>query len=159
MLTEFMTTNATEAVDYRAYQGGFFKVLISPEQTGGHAAVIDMTLPRGAEPPRHLHTREDEAFYLLEGAMTFQIGTETIQAQAGQMVVAPRQIPHQFQIMTPSARFLTLITPGPFLEYFLEFSFPAEGPVQLSPPQGLPPTEQIAYMTAQLNQRYGVLFL
>jgi quercetin dioxygenase-like cupin family protein len=96
---------------YMNYQGGYFKVLISPEQTNGSLALLDMTLPKGVEPPMHLHTREDESFYVLEGAITFQIGEETIQASPGKAVFAPRQVPHGFTIQTESARFLTLITP------------------------------------------------
>ncbi|KAA3437745.1 cupin domain-containing protein [Rufibacter hautae] len=144
---------------YRSYQGGFFKVLLSPEQTGESMALVDMTLPRGAEPPVHVHSREDETFYLLSGEMTFKIGDQTIKAVAGDAVFAPRQIPHLFSIESESARFLSLITPGQFLNYFLEFSFPAAEELTVVPPQGPPPAEVIMHMTSQLIGKYGVLFV
>ncbi len=144
---------------YRNYQGGFFKVLISPEETQGNFAVVDMTLPQGVEPPVHLHSREDETFYLLEGEITFQVGEKVVRAKPGESVFAPRQVPHQFKILTPSARFLTMISPGSFLEYFMQFSFPATEKVQVVSPQGPPPAEHIAYMVSELNQKYGVLFI
>jgi quercetin dioxygenase-like cupin family protein len=144
---------------YINYQGGFFKVLISPEQTNGSMALIDMTLPKGVEPPTHVHTREDETFYLLEGEMTFQVGEDVKEALPGQAVFAPRQIPHHFMIKSESVRFLTLITPGQFLDYFVEFGSPAGEEVKIVPPQGPPPAEFLAYMTGKLTNKYGVLFM
>jgi quercetin dioxygenase-like cupin family protein len=139
--------------------GGFFQVVISPNDTQGTLALLDMTLPAGVEPPVHLHTREDETFYLVEGEITFQIGEQVTAAVPGQTVFAPRNVPHQFRITTPSARFLTLITPGQFLNYFLQFSFPVAEEVKVIPPQGPPPAEAVAFMTAQLEEKYGVLFI
>lgn len=152
-----MDVNAAEA--YRSYQGGFFKVLITPGQTGGSMALVDMTLPKGVEPPVHMHSREDETFYVLEGAMTFHIGETVVKAAVGEAVFAPRLVPHHFEITSESARFLTLITPGQFLDYFLEFSFPAVEEVKVVPPQGPPPAEFIEYMTSSLTGKYGVLFI
>jgi quercetin dioxygenase-like cupin family protein len=146
------------AADYRQYMGGFFQVLLSPEQTGGAVAIMDMTAPRGAEPPPHLHTREDEMFYLLEGEVDFHIGDNVIKAKAGASVFAPRQVPHRFSIQTPTARFLVVITPGQFLSYFLDFSLPTNEPA-IAPPLGPPPAEFIERMVTQLAQQHGVLFL
>ncbi len=134
-------------------------MLISPEETQGSFALVDMTLPRGVEPPVHIHTREDETFYVLDGEMTFHVGEKAIKAGVGESVFSPRQVQHHFEINTPTARFLTFITPGQFLEYFLQFSFPAAEQVQVTPPQGPPPAEHIAFMTSQLEEKYGVLFL
>lgn len=153
------TTKITGTEAFRSYQGGFFKVLISPEQTRGSMALVDMTLPKGVEPPVHMHSREDETFYLLEGAMTFQIGETVVKAMVGDAVFAPRQVPHHFVIESDSVRFLTLITPGQFLEYFLEFSFPAVEELKIIPPQGPPPAEFLEHMTSKLTGKYGVLFI
>lgn len=152
-------TQVSAAEAFRSYQGGFFRVLLSPEQTGGSMALVDMTLPRGVEPPVHVHSREDETFYLLEGAMTFHVGETVVNAAVGDAVFAPRQVPHHFVIKSESARFLTLITPGQFLDYFLEFSFPAAEEVRVVPPQGPPPAEFIEQMTSKLTGKYGVLFI
>lgn len=143
----------------RCYQGGFFKVLISPEQTGGSMALIDMSLPKGVDPPMHIHSHEDETFHLLEGAITFFVGENVISATSGDAVFAPRQVPHRFVIESESSRFLTLITPGHFIEYFLEFSFPAVEAVKLMPLQGPPPAELIERITFALTAKYGVLLI
>ncbi|WP_400190519.1 cupin domain-containing protein [Hymenobacter sp. B81] len=142
----------------RAYQGGYLQMLISPEQTGGSFALLDITLPRGSEPPRHRHTREDETFYVLDGRVQFAVGDEVVTGEAGQAVFAPRNVAHHFTILTPQARMLTLITPGEFANYFLEFSSPiAEAPTQLQAPQGPPPAEVLAALLAR-TAGYGVEF-
>ena len=153
------TTAAVDLKDYRNYQGGFFKTLISPEQTNGTMALVDMTLPKGVEPPPHTHTKEDESFYLLEGFITFYIGDKVIEAKQGEAVFAPRMVPHHFTINSASARFLTAITPGKFLEYFMEFSFPAAEELSVIAPQGPPSEAAIKHMTKQLSEKYGVLFI
>ncbi|TDH21321.1 cupin domain-containing protein [Segetibacter sp. 3557_3] len=158
-MNNFQTTTATNISDYRNYQGGYFKTLISPEQTNGTMALVDMTLPKGVEPPPHCHTNEDETFYVLEGAMTFRVGEKTVEARAGDSVFAPRMVPHEFIINSTTARFLTVITPGKFLEYFMEFSFPAAEELSIVPPQGPPPPAIITHMTKQLSEKYGVLFI
>lgn len=149
---------AESAIDFRAYQGGFFKTLISPTETEGDMALIEMTLPQGVEPPTHKHTKEDETFYLLDGEMTFQIGDKVIHAQQGEAVFAPRMVPHRFVINTKSARFLTLITPGYLHNYFLEFSQPQDGELKVIHPEGPPPADLIAKMTGQLTEKYKIFF-
>ncbi len=151
--------NATStAAEYRQYMGGFFQLLLAPHQTGGTMALLDFTVPRGAEPPPHVHTQEDEMFYMLEGEVHFHIGDNLIKAVPGAAVFAPRGVPHHFSIQTPTARFLTLITPGQFTGYFMDNSFPVAVP-QVVPPQGPPPAELIQHMVSQLGQKYGVFFL
>jgi quercetin dioxygenase-like cupin family protein len=147
---------STAGGGYRQYHGGFFKILLSAGQTGGAMALMDTTLPRGAEPPPHLHTREDEMFYLLEGNVQFRIGDTVIDGVPGEAVFAPRQVPHQIIITTPTARFLTLLTPGDFVAYFMETSSPTDAP-RIIPPQGPPPAEVIERMTVRLREKYGVL--
>lgn len=147
-----------QAGDLRAFQGGHFRLLVAPAQTDNALALVEFTLPQGAEPPRHIHTREDEVFYVLEGEVTFTIGDEVLHAKAGDAAFGPRQVPHQFQITTPQARMLTLITPGSFLDYFLTFSTPLAAVRPVTPPQGPPPAEAILAMTRLLREQYGVLF-
>jgi quercetin dioxygenase-like cupin family protein len=149
-------TNVAIVADYREYHGGYFKTLVSPEQSGGALAMMEMTLPQGAEPPLHSHDYEDEAFYILEGVMQFVIGEEVIDLCPGEGIFAPRKTPHLFKILSPEARFITVITPGKFWEYFMEFSTPAAGELQVKPPQGPPPPEMIALLTSRMSIVYGI---
>jgi mannose-6-phosphate isomerase-like protein (cupin superfamily) len=75
--------------------------------------------PQGASPrlvaPLHVHREDDEAWYVLEGALAFRIGEDELEARAGEAVFAPRGVPHTF--WNPSAepaRYLLVMTPNTF---------------------------------------------
>ena len=59
------------------------------ETTGGRVAVIEHLAPRGAGSPLHVHRREDEWFYVLEGELTFWVGGQVIVAPAGVVRLRP----------------------------------------------------------------------
>jgi mannose-6-phosphate isomerase-like protein (cupin superfamily) len=65
--------------------------------------------------PLHVHHRDDEAWYVLEGTLRFQLGDEELEAPAGSAVLGPRGVPHTF--WNPSeepARYLLVMTPNTF---------------------------------------------
>ncbi|MGK7887795.1 MAG: cupin domain-containing protein [Leptolyngbyaceae cyanobacterium] len=90
-------------------------------QTNGKYAVVITTTPPGGGPPLHVHQREDELFYILEGTYEFQFGDETVTANQGDMVHLPRQIPHRFRNMgeQPGVTMNTM-TPGGFEQFFVD---------------------------------------
>lgn len=100
------------------YLGCLFTVLADSKETGGHYALIESLSPKGAEPPRHIHRREDETFYVLEGEITFYVGEETYKATPGGFVYAPRGVPHSYTFETDVIRMLVLVAPGGFEEFF-----------------------------------------
>jgi len=80
----------SKADDYRYYNGGYFRTLLSPEQTNNAMALIEFTLPKGAEPPLHIHQDEDESFYILEGELKVRIGDAVTTLKPGEAIFAPR---------------------------------------------------------------------
>jgi quercetin dioxygenase-like cupin family protein len=72
----------------------------------------------GDEPPLHVHSTEDEWFHLLDGEVTFHVGSEAYEGMAGSFVSLPRGIPHTFAVRTASAHFLVVNTPGGFERMF-----------------------------------------
>ena len=78
------------------YMGNLFDVLAGAEETGGRFALIELLSRKGTEPPRHVHAREDEAFYVLEGAVTYYVGDGVYEAGPGTFVSMPRGVPHSF---------------------------------------------------------------
>ena len=66
----------------------------------------------GREAPLHVHHREDEAFWILEGDVTFEVGDETIEASAGDYAFGPRDIPHRYTVGADGCRMLFILTPG-----------------------------------------------
>jgi quercetin dioxygenase-like cupin family protein len=72
------------------------KVLLRSEESGGHVAVCENVAPaRWPGPPLHHHDF-DEAFYVLEGELIFQVGDALITKRAGEFAFAPRNVVHTF---------------------------------------------------------------
>ena len=136
------------------YLGCLFTVLADSQETGGQYGLIESLSPKGTEPPRHVHSREDETFYLLEGEITFYIGDETYKATPGMFVSAPRGVPHSYTFDTGVIRMLVLVAPGGFEEFFRppQSSEPAQA-MEPPPPSEAPP--DIPAMVAALDQ-HGV---
>jgi quercetin dioxygenase-like cupin family protein len=126
------------------YLGCLFTVLADSEETGGQFGLIESLSPKGTEPPRHIHSREDETFYVLEGEITFYIGDQTYKAAPGMVVSAPRGVPHSYTFETGVIRMLVLVAPGGFEEFFrpAQFSKPAQAP-EIPPPEGPPDVQAI----------------
>jgi quercetin dioxygenase-like cupin family protein len=120
------------------------------ESTGGAFGLVESLIAPGAAPPLHVHYAEDEAFYVLEGELTFQCGDRTARATAGSFVFLPRGVPHGFVVESDTpARMLTLLVPGGGERIFVEAGRPAEGP-------GLPPATPPDNPTLKrLAQKYG----
>ncbi len=78
------------------YKGNLFDVLAGAEETGGRFALIELLSREGTEPPRHVHAGEDEAFYVLEGAVTYYVGDGVYEAGPGTFVSMPRGVPYSF---------------------------------------------------------------
>ncbi len=94
-------------------------VLLRSEQSGGHVSVIESAMPAGAAGP-YLHTHDfDEAFYVLEGELTFRVEDELLTATAGDVAFAPRNVPHTFTNSGDGpARYLIVCTPAGFERHF-----------------------------------------
>lgn len=99
-------------------------IKLSGEQTGGTFALIEELMPAGRGSPYHLHHREEETFYVLEGELTFYSGSEKIKGTAGSTIFLPRKIPHGFRADTPS-KILILTSPAGFDQFVAEGGEPA----------------------------------
>jgi quercetin dioxygenase-like cupin family protein len=130
-----------------------FKAL--SDETGGRLAAWEELLPQSSSPPLHVHRDDDEAWYVLDGALTFQVADATWSAEAGSFVWAPRGLPHTFRVDSPSARLLALAVPGGFDRFVRATGRPA-GAATLPPPQEGPP-DMAALVAAA--QEHGVEIL
>ncbi len=125
------------------------------ETTGGRVAVLEQLAPRGAGSPLHVHHREDEWFYVIEGELTFWVGGEVIDAPAGSFVYGPRDAPHTFVVASEQARFLLVTEPAGFDAFFRAASEPAAR-LEIPPAPTEPP--DIAGLTA-LAASHGIEIL
>ena len=122
------------------YMGGLFTILAASEDANGRFGLMEIVGRKGAEPPRHVHHRDDEGFYVLEGEITYYVGEETYEAGPGTFVFLPRGVPHSFTFETDVIRKLAISAPGGLEEHFRDprFSEPAQE-LTLPPPPAGPP--------------------
>jgi len=93
-------------------------VKASGDSTGGNLSLIESHTRGGA--PWHIHTREDEYFYVIEGTIVVHVGEETYQAPPGSFVFLPRGIPHAWDVSGDGVATLLMITVPAMLEEFLK---------------------------------------
>jgi quercetin dioxygenase-like cupin family protein len=138
------------------YSGQLMTFLATSEDTQGKFSLIEAVARRGNDPPPHIHHREEETFYVLEGEMTFSVGGQTIKATPGTMICLPRNVAHSFVIDSEQVRMLILLTPAGFEGWFKEFGVPA-------PAMTLPLHVEVPYNDLQrmleAGPRYGIEFV
>jgi hypothetical protein len=122
-------------------------VRASAESTGGAFSLFE-EIPPLADTPLHIHARDDELFYVLEGRHVFRVGEEEFPAGPGGMVFAPRGIPHSQQRVVPGeGRILAMTVPGGLDGFFRELAAAHEAGT-LGPD---------AYASA--SEKYGITWL
>ena len=110
-------------------------LLASSEQTGGSYTLLEQICPRDSGPSPHYHD-QDEAFYILDGEITYLANGETIKGVAGSFVWVPRGTVHSFRVDSETARILNSYTPGGFERVIIALGEPA--PQRILPPKGRP---------------------
>lgn len=132
----------------------FLGTLMTVKATGAMTdqafGLIEQILPAGFAPPPHIHHREDEAFYILEGHLTFTCGARVIDAPAGTFVFLPKDIVHGFRVAgDQQARLLQFNMPAGLEQMFVDAGEPA--PALTLPPPGPPQVDKLL----ALMERYG----
>src|SRR6478752_10560142 len=99
--------------------GSLYEKLVSAGQTGGELGVSIVTQPPGLASPLHVHTREAEAWFVLDGTLTYLAGTEVHRLASGDFIYLPRDVPHAFRTTgSKPVRFLALCLPGRLLDLY-----------------------------------------
>jgi quercetin dioxygenase-like cupin family protein len=119
-------------------------ILATASDTGGQMTIVEVTEPPGNEAPLHVHRREDEAFYILQGSATIQVGDESFEVRPGDYAFGPRDIPHRYSIGPDGCRMLFICTPGGFEKLVREMSVPAESRTLPPPSYEEPDWEHVA---------------
>ena len=119
----------------RWWFGALAVIKATAADTGGQISIVEVTEHPGAEAPLHVHHRDDEVFWILDGEVTFEVGDQVIEASAGDYVFGPREIPHRFTVGERGCRMLFIMVPGGFEDLVRATSEPA-------PSRALPPTPE-----------------
>ena len=136
-----------------AVVGDVYRFLATGEDTDGRYALFEAVVGPGGGPPPHVHSREEEGFYVLEGEITFTISGERVVAKAGTFANMPVGTPHSFKNESNKpARMLISVAPAGLEQMFFEVGVPL--------PEGsttaLPTTEEEIDKLLSVAPRYGI---
>ena len=136
----------------------FFNSLATLKAGGAHTSgaftLMELTIPPNFGPPPHIHHREDEGFYLLDGELTVTCGDNTWRAGPGSFLMLPQGVPHSFLTWEAGpVRMLQITSPAQFEQYAEEMGERAAQAV-LPEPGAIDP-EQVM----RIGAKYGIEFL
>jgi quercetin dioxygenase-like cupin family protein len=136
-----------------AVVGDVYRFLATAEDTNGKYALWEALVPPGGGPPPHVHSREEEGFYIFEGEITFTIGDQRLIASAGMFANMPVGTPHSFKNESGRpARMLISVAPAGLEQMFFEVGVPLlEGSTT-----ALPPTKEEIDRLLAAAPRYGI---
>ena len=134
---------------------GIGSVCLTGADTGGAYCLLEVALAPGMSVPRHTHTREDEAYYVLSGELEVIVADEVFVLRAGDTLIAPRDIPHQLRNSgNAENHYLLVFSPSGFEGFLEATAIPA-------PDDAAAPTEPPAVPVRNVHELaadYGILF-
>ena len=122
--------------------------------TGGTYSIWENRILPGQGPPLHVHTQEEETWYVLEGELTWTVGDNEFHAKQGSFINLPRFVPHAFlNKSNKPARMMQTYAPAGSENWFLDIGTPATDPN--TPPV---PTKEEIERALKLGNQYGMVF-
>src|SRR4051812_46213846 len=109
----------------RWHLGGLLTIRVAAGDSNGAIGVVEERAVRGYATPPHVHGREDETLFVIDGEMEYVVDGAPGVAVGGDAVFLPRGLAHHFRVVSADAHFLVIITPGGFEEFFQQVSPPA----------------------------------
>ena len=136
-----------------AVVGDVYRFLATGEDTNDKYALWEAIVPPGGGPPPHVHSREEEGFYILEGEITFQIGDDRVVANAGTFANMPVGMLHSFKNESDQpARMLISVAPAGLEKMFFEVGVP----LATAATTAVPPTKAEIEKLIAIAPQYGI---
>ena len=136
-----------------AVVGDVYCFMATGDCTNGKYAMWEAIVPPGSGPPPHVHSREEEGFYILEGEITFQVGEKRIVATAGTFANMPVGTPHSFKNESSrAAKMLISVAPAGLEQMFFEVGIPLDEGTTTA----LPATKAEIEKLLAVAPKYGV---
>lgn len=108
---------------------GHGTVKLGTPGSSGTLTVLELVMESGQGPGLHVHSREHELWYVLEGEFRFLLGDSLVHEPTGGLAFGPRGTPHTFQnIGAGTGRLLVITGPSGLEDFFLEYHRLATGP-------------------------------
>lgn len=147
-MTTVTTTDAIWFIDNLA------RIRVAGADSGGRLAVVESEGRRGDMPPLHVHRREEEAFYVLDGELSLHLPGRSLTLGAGEAFLPLKDVPHTYRVESETARWLAIVTPAGFDDFVREVGEPA--PEETLPPAG---RQHDPARLAEIAARFGIELL
>jgi mannose-6-phosphate isomerase-like protein (cupin superfamily) len=145
MITDRVSICRADQGEPRWAMGSLFELLVGAESTGGGLGAALVTQPPGLATPTHIHTRESEAWFVLDGTVTYRAGSDLVMLGKGDFIYLPSGVPHAFRVTgSRPIRYLALAFPGDLLDIYTEIGVPATE--RRLPDGGIPPADVDAWL-------------
>lgn len=133
--------------------GDLYTLLVTGEETNNAFFQFEAVVPQGGGPPPHVHSTEDESFYVVSGSLEILLGDKTYQARRGDFVYIPRGTVHRFKNVggDTAMQLVTFVPAG--MEKFFQEVFPEAKDRNAAPP---PVTEDLIRRMNEAAPRYGL---
>ena len=136
--------------------GDIYSFLVTGKESNNVFFQFEAIVPEGGGPPPHVHSREDETFYIVSGSLEILLGDRTHLAKAGDFVYIPRGTVHRFKNVGSGAA-VQLVTFSPAgIEKFFQEVFPEVKDRKAAPP---PVTEELIRKMNDAAPKYGLKFV
>jgi quercetin dioxygenase-like cupin family protein len=152
MTTQHVRAAAGDTYDHLGLR---LRMRLTGRETAGGLALIEHVGRRGAGSPLHRHTREAETFIVLDGELDGWSDEDRTVVAAGDTLYLPAGSEHAYRVRSATARFLLLITPAGFEQFFITDGVPSDPDADLPSVPGPPPPEAVERL-AQILTDYGV---
>jgi mannose-6-phosphate isomerase-like protein (cupin superfamily) len=107
------------------YKGMLHSLMAGTADNNGAFDFAISRMRRGTEPPPHIHSREDEFFYVLSGKIRIYVGGEVFSVKAGECIFLPRGKPHAWLITSAEIQKIAVVIPGGFNDALNKLGVPA----------------------------------
>ena len=136
--------------------GDIYSLLVTGKESNNVFFQFEAIVPEGGGPPPHVHSREDETFYIVSGSLEILLGDKTHLAKTGDFVYIPRGTVHRFKNVGsgPAVQLVTFSPAG--IEKFFQEVFPAVKDRKAAPP---PVTEELIRKMNDAAPKYGLKFV
>jgi len=109
------------------FHEALFSTKARARDTAGQFSLFDQMTPKGFAAPPHFHSAVTDSFYIVDGELDYAVGdTVYYGVTAGGFIYIPHSTRHEFRVISDTARFLLLCTPGGFEGYFEDLGSPAQ---------------------------------
>lgn len=149
------TLSRAAAGDTYDHLGLRLRLRLTGQDTAGSLALIEHIGSKGAGTPLHRHSREAETFIVLDGDLDGWSDADHTVVSAGDTLYLPSGSEHAYRVRSDTARFLLLLTPAGFEQFFVTDGTPSNPDADLPPLPGPPPPEAVERL-AQILSDYGV---